>query len=184
MYDLALAIHVIAVIVLFLAIGYATMGLGRMRRAGSAGDVAVGARNTALGALVSLAATMVLVAAAGELVRDRWSWSVGWIRASAVGVAIAWLLGLALVVRVQALGRAVKDAGGSGLSPALRRAAASPLLWAAAQVMTLLYVGVLLLMFVKPDGGAAAITLVVAALIGLAATAPAIARYRRFDAPR
>lgn len=184
MYDLALAIHVIAVIVLFLAIGYATMGLGGLRRAASAQEAARGVRAAGLGALLTLVAAVIVVAAAGELVRDRWSWSIGWIRASAVGVAIAWLLGLALVVRVQALGRAVKDAGGSGLSPALRRAAASPLLWAAAQVMTLLYVGVLLLMFVKPDGGAAAITLVVAALIGLAATAPAIARYRRFDAPR
>jgi len=184
MYDLVLAIHVIAVIALFLAIGYATMGLGRMRRASSVGEVAVGARDTALGALVSLAATVVLVAAAGELVRDRWSWSIGWIRASTTGVAIAWLLGLALMLRAQALARTAKSVSASGLPAALRRAAASPLLWGAAQVMTLLYVGVLILMFAKPGGDAATIILIIAALLGLGATMPAIARYRRLDIPR
>lgn len=179
MYNAVLTIHIIAAIGLFLAIGYATMMLGRARRAASAADLVTAARNGAIAVYANLVLLLIVLLAAGDLVGKKWSWSDGWVSAALVGLVIAALLSLvALAPRLTALRSAARTEGTATPSRALQSEATHPLLWGAAQLTALLYVGIVIIMFAKPSGAVSALILIVAVLLGLGATMPARARYR------
>jgi uncharacterized membrane protein len=182
MYNALLAVHVIAVVGLFLAIGYATMALGRARRAATATEVARAARMGSLAVYVNVALMVVVVLAAGYLVGKKWSWSLGWVSAALVGVIVTVLLALVVLApRLSELGRGAQTEGVAPPSRALQLQANDPLAWGAAQLIALLYVGIVVLMFAKPSGAVSAIILIVAALLGAGATMPARARHRRLQ---
>jgi hypothetical protein len=183
MYNAVLAIHIIAAIGLFLAIGFATMMLGRARRAASAAEVVKAARGGSLAAYINVVLLLIVFIAAGYLVGKKWSWSQGWVSAAFVGVVVAALLSLvAIAPRLTALGRAAQAEGTARPSRAVQLEATHPVLWGAAQVIALLYVGIVILMFAKPSGAVSALILIVAVLLGIGATMPARARYRALSA--
>ena len=185
MYNAVLAIHVIAAIGLFIAIGYATMMLGRARRAASAAEVVKAARGGSLAAYINVVLLLIALIAGGYLVGQKWSWSQGWVSAAFVGLVIAALLSLAAIApRLTALGRTAQAEGAGSPSRAVQLAATHPVLWGAAQLTALLYVGIVILMFAKPSGAVSALILIVAVILGIGATMPARARYRSLSAGR
>lgn len=179
-YDLALVVHIGLVIAMFSSGALVLAAMGGARRAGSVGALVEWARMGTLSARLTAAFSLLLIAPAAYMVSDRWSWSRPWIGAAFVGLIVSGgsLSGLA-APRLRRLAELAAATPGGEVPAALRQNALDPLLWLGGQVFTTITSGVVVLMVFKPDGPASAIILVVAALLGVGATAPAFLRSRR-----
>lgn len=182
MYNLALVIHIIAVLALFGAIGMVHAALGRMRKADTTASVAEQARRGALGAWATIVLTVVAFIPAAYMVNKKFTFQDGWVNATLVALVVTILLALIVVgPRLLSLARAAGGDGPSAPSLALQRRSSDPLVWGAATVIATLYIGIVVLMFGKPSGLVSAIILIVAALIGIGGTMPARARYQKLS---
>ena len=185
-YKLALTLHILAVMALFIGAGLVVVALGGARRAKTVASLREWA---AMGAVVNRLLPLfglVALAPAIYMVQDRWGWKTQWVNAAFTALIVALALAPVLIQpRLRALTRAA-DAAADGPVPAvLRRLTFDPLLWLGVQTLTTLMTGIVVLMTFKPDGAASGIVIVCAALLGVLATAPAFSRYKRFqtDAP-
>lgn len=185
-YKLALTLHVLAVMALFIGAGLVVVALGGARRAKTVASLrewaGMGAVVNRLLPLFGLAA----LAPAIFMVQDRWGWKTQWVNVAFAALIVALALSPALIQpRLGALARAANATADGPVPPALRRLTLDPLLWLGVQVLTTLMTGIVVLMTFKPNGAASALVIVCAALLGLLATAPAFSRFKRFqtDAP-
>jgi len=92
-----------------------------------------------------------------------------------VGVIGAVLTGR----RMETLGKSLSE--GAGSEPDVHQLVSMPVLWASLQVRTLMALGIAFLMTVKPGVAGSVITMIIAALVGLAMN-PAIVNYYRSHA--
>jgi hypothetical protein len=104
------------------------------------------------------------------MTQARWTWSVPWIDAAVVGLALIMALGGGVEAR---RGRALRiELESSGLTPASRRLLRDPVSWSAKMTTLTLVAGVLFLMTVKPTGAGCVSVLLVAVVSGVLGAIP------------
>ena len=181
-YNAALWAHIVAILIVLAGVLFSVIELGQARRSTRSRRMAAHARRGALAAWLTVVICVVALVPALYMVPKKWSWQQGWVRAGFLGGALLTLLLLVVVApelwRIAATARAASD-GDAPLS--LRRRATAPLLWGAAQIVTTLYTGNVILMFAKPRPWRAYAVLIAAIVLGLLSTVPALRRYRALD---
>jgi uncharacterized membrane protein len=178
-YNAALWAHIVAILVVLAGVLFTVIELGQARRAKRSYGMAAHARRGALAAWATVAICVVALVPAVYMVPKKWSWQQGWVRTGFAGGALMALLLLVVVGpalwRLAATARSASD--GDAPLP-LRRRATAPLLWGAAQIVTTVYTGNVIIMFAKPRSGRAYAVFIIAIALGLLSTLPALRRYR------
>ncbi|MGH2344899.1 MAG: DUF2269 family protein [Chloroflexota bacterium] len=172
-YTLALFLHIIGVLGLFTAIGMEWMSLFRMRRVRLTVQVQEWSGVYAiLGRVFSISAALILVSGL-YLVHEAWGKGTAW---TTLALIVLILLGAAgggfIVPRLRAIHVAAEAAPAGAVPDSLRSLILDPILWATVQVSAALGFGVVYLMTIKPELGGSLLTVVVAAVIGLAVSQP------------
>ena len=177
LYPIALFLHVVGALGLFMALGLEWTGVLHLRRAATAEQVREWA------AIVARLRWVYAPSFAALLLTGFYMTAAAWTEAGWVGVALAALLliaalGMVLTGRRMApIGRALAAEHGP-LSSNLRQRLRDPLLWTSIQTRMAVALGVVFLMTVKPDLGGALLTTGAALLLGLVSTVPAWGRNR------
>ena len=175
-YSIALFLHIVGALGLFVALGLEWMSLFNLRRATTTEQ----AREwlSAFGLLRWVGPiSMGTILLPGFYMMARWG-GIAWI-----GIALAAMILLAVVgavltgSRMAAIGRAVLAESGS-LSPAFRQRLHDPFLWTSIQARVAIALGIVFLMTVKPGLAGALLTIGVAIILGLASTWPMWSRGR------
>jgi hypothetical protein len=181
LYSVALFVHILGALGLFMALGLEWAGLRQLRRAATAEQARAWLSAVAvLPRLYAPAATAILLSGL-YMIATAWSWTVGWPGVALAALVLLAALGAALTGRrMAAIGRAVAAESGP-VSPALRQRLHDPVLWTSVQTRLAIAVGIVFLMTIKPALGGALLAIGVAALLGLAATIPAWGRDRALD---
>lgn len=166
-YSIALFLHVVGALGLFVALGLEWTSLVYLRRASTAEQarewlgVLGGTRR--LGP-ASLAAILL---SGFYMMATTWGW-VGWIIVALAAMVLIAIVGATLTgLRIVAVGRAAAAESGL-LSPALRQRLQDPLLWTSVQIRTAIALGIVFLMTIKPDLIGALATIGLAVVLGLA----------------
>ena len=180
LYAVALFVHILGALGLFMALGLEWAGLRQLRRAATAEQARVWLSAVAvLPRLYAPAATAILLSGL-YMVATAWSWTAGWPGVALAALVLLAALGAALTgPRMASIGRAAVESG--PVSPALRQRLRDPILWTSIQTRVAIAVGIVFLMTVKPALGGALLAIGVATLLGLAATIPAWGRDRALD---
>ncbi len=176
-YSIALFLHIVGALGLFVALGLEWTSLVYLRRASTAEQarewlgVLGGTRR--LGP-ASLAAILL---SGFYMMATAWGW-VGWIGVALAAMVLIAVVGASLTgLRIGAVGRAAAAESGP-LSPALRQRLHDPLLWTSVQTRTAIALGIVFLMTVKPDLAGALVTIGIAVVLGLASALPNWRRVR------
>lgn len=172
-YHLALFVHILGVLVLFMAVGVELAALMGVRGARSLEQVRTWARaGVGVGRLFPLA--LVLILAAGlYMTFAAWGIGTGWI-----AVALVTVLALAVAgpllngKRFEALHRAAASAAGDAVPDDVRRRLADPALRIAVYGMAGVSLGVVYLMVMKPDLLGSLVAVAVAGMLGVASALP------------
>jgi hypothetical protein len=177
LYAIALFLHIVGALGLFIALGLEWMSVQYLRRATTAEQVrewiSVVAWTRRLGP-ISLA---VILLPGVYMTATAWR-GAAWIVVALAAIVLMAVLGATLTgLRMPAIGRAA--AAESGLvSDALRHRLRDPFLWTSVQTRAAIALGIVFLMTVKPDLDGALLVMGVAIVIGLASTLPTWSRYR------
>jgi hypothetical protein len=180
-YNVALFIHLLGVVTLFIAIGLLQRVGARIRTAESASELRL------LMSFVQPTARMfpaafILLLAGGLYMTDRlWSFTTSWVVVALVTLALLAAAGSGFVgARLARLGRSVAEAGDGPLPAPVRAAARDLALWGVLSANNAAAMGLLWLMATKP-GWTASILIVVGlsllgAVIGTVAARRAVGR--------
>jgi hypothetical protein len=171
LYSIALFLHIVGSLGLFVALGLEWTSLVSLRRASTSEQarewlgVLGGTRR--LGP-ASLAAILL---SGFYMMAVTWGW-VGWIVVALAAIVLIAVVGATLTgLRIGAVGRAAAAESGP-LSPALRQRLHDPLLWTSVQTRTAIALGIVFLMTVKPDLTGALVTIGIAVVLGLVSSLP------------
>jgi hypothetical protein len=176
-YSIALFLHIVGALGLFVAIGLEWASLSNLRRV-ETGSLA---REwfklfASLRRLYPFSWTLILIPGF-YMAATVWR-GVAWISIALASVVLLVVLGAALGGRLLApVGRALSAESGP-LSTDLRQQIDKPLLWASLRTRTAIALGIVFLMTAKPDLIGSSITMVVAVLLGLAFSLPIRVRNR------
>lgn len=171
LYSIALFLHIVGALVLFVALGLEWTSLLYLRRAATTEQAREWLKIfTSLRRLYPISWIVILIPGF-YMAATVWG-GVAWITVALAAVILLAVLGAALAGRrMAAIGQSV--AGESGpLSATLHSRLEDPLLWASLRVRTAIALGIVFLMTVKPGLIGALITMGVAVLLGLAFSLP------------
>ncbi|MGH3260590.1 MAG: DUF2269 family protein, partial [Trebonia sp.] len=182
-YGVILFLHITAAIVGFMLAGVLHAALQSLARARTVGEArswaAVVHRLDPLFPLVAL----LLIGFGAWLIhlRDqRLSWSDGWILTSVISlVVVEGIMGATVAQKSKRFVAAIHAAPDAPLGPDLKAFTVDPMVWHMSHVASFGLLGVVFLMAAKPDGVWSPVVVVVAALIGVAAS---IAQLRALNA--
>jgi hypothetical protein len=170
-YSIALFLHIVGVLGLFVALGLEWTSLVYLRRASTAEQarewlgVLGGTRRLGPASLVAI------LLAGFYMVATAWGWT-GWIVVALAAMVLIAVVGASLTgLRIGAVGRAATAESGL-LSPEMRQRLHDPLLWTSVQTRTAIALGIVFLMTVKPDLIGALVTIGLAIILGLASALP------------
>jgi hypothetical protein len=172
-YSMALFIHIVGAIGMFVMLGVEWLTLAHLQRAPSVESV-----REWLGVVGSVrrvgGVSMLAIVVAGFYMMAVAQIDAAWLMV-AVGALVALIvLGTVLTARrMKAIGRAMTAPGGP-ISPALDAALHHPLLVVALRLRVAVVLGIVFLMTVKPDLSGSLLTMGVALVAGLVAALPAI----------
>lgn len=173
LYQMALFVHVLGAIGLFVGIGIIFAGLSGMRRARTVEQFrewAGLARGT--GKFIPVAALVVLIPGI-YMVMTVWHWQAAWADVALASVLLIFALGPAGIgPRVEALYNAARIAPAGLVPRSLRLQVLDPVLWTLVYLFTAIALGILLLMTSKPALLEALIIICIAAILGLACALP------------
>jgi hypothetical protein len=166
-YNIALFIHLLGVITLFIAFGLLQRVGAKVRTAESVSELRL------LMSFIEPTARMfpaafILLLAGGLYMTDRlWSFTTSWVVVALVSLALLTAAGSGFVgVRLARLGRSVAEIPDGPLSASVRDAARDPALWAVLSGQNGAAMGLLWLMVAKPGWTASIVVVVALALIG------------------
>jgi hypothetical protein len=170
----ALFLHIIGVVGLFIALSLELICLIGMRRARVVMQVQEWAGLRGLLAIVFPISAVLILVSGLYLVHDVLAGqSQGW---TDVALIVLILLGVAGGVlsgpRMRAIGVAAQAAPAGPVSGSLSLLILDPIMWTTVQVSGTLAIGVVYLMTIKPETGGSWLTILVAAVVGLAASLP------------
>lgn len=180
-YAIALFVHILGTLGLFVALGLEWTGLRALGRATTAAQAHERAAAYAILPRLYAPSAVAILLPGLYMTATAWGWSAGWPAVALAALVLLAVIGAALTgPRMAAIGRTAATESGS-LSPALRQWVRDPILWTSVQTRAAIAVGVVFLMTVKPALGGALLTLGVAALFGLALAVPAWSPHRIDD---
>lgn len=167
-YNVALFVHVLGVVALFVAIGVQQWGGAQVRRAATLEHLHLWLGLVGASQNLYPAAIVLLLAGGLFMAGTAWSFTAPWIVVALTGLAAMIALGILVVGRRFAAIETAASAGGSGPLPAdVARLVARPALWACLFALNGTAVGILWLMTNKPGWvGSIAIVAVVTAVAG------------------
>ncbi len=171
LYPYALFLHILGVLGLFIAIGLEWTAIFRMRTAQTTATVREWMR--VMGALdMMIPMTALLILAAGlYMTITVWGWSHGWIDVSLVAFLINGALGPAVISpRMKAIHKAAELAADGPLPANLKQLIHNPVLRTTTYAMGFSALGIVCLMTTKQDWIASLAIMVVAIIIGIAAS--------------
>jgi hypothetical protein len=170
LYSIALFLHVVGALGLFVAFGIEGIGLAALGRASTLEQarMALGilARTRVLGPL-SLGAILVF----GFVLMGSWG-PVGWILVALASLVLIAIIGAALTgMRMVPLGRAIALDNGT-LTPDLLQRLQDPMLRTSLRLRVAIALGVVFLMTAKPDLTGALLSIGIAIVLGLIPSLP------------
>ncbi len=174
-YAIALFLHIVGALGLFVALGLEWTSLLLLRRATTTEQVRERMRIASGVRGVSGAALATLLVSGIYLTATVWG-GVAWIAVALGAMVLMAVLGAALSgPRMAAIGRAVEH---GPLAPV-----PDPLLWVSMQTRVAVALGIVFLMTFKPDLNGSLLTIAVAAVLGLIAALPAVVAGRSKNQP-
>ncbi|HEY3079619.1 MAG TPA: hypothetical protein VGM69_06900 [Chloroflexota bacterium] len=180
-YSFVVFLHVVGALGLFVAMGLEWVTVTRVRRA----ETAEQARDWLglLGVIRWLSpASMAAILLAGIYMTATVWGGVGWIVVAFVALLLLPPLGIITLRRLPKISEEMASERGP-LSEARREQLADPLLLVSIQTRTAIALGIVFLMTNKPDAVGSAIAIVVAAVLGLAFSLPALKSALRARGP-
>ena len=172
LYSLALFVHIVGVLGLFMGIGLQWIIVQRLSKAQTVAQVREGTSLIALQEKLWPTAALLILLAGIYMTVTAWGWSTPWIDVSLAALLGQGALGGALINRrLKAIhtGVAATEAPAGAFSPGLKRQITDPVLRTAVQINAVTGLGVVFLMTTKPGLVGSLITLVVALLLGIGA---------------
>jgi hypothetical protein len=169
-YSIALFLHIVGALGLFAALALEWTSLFYLRHSHTV-EQALSWMNV-LGLVRRLGPTsLVFILLPGFFMMATVWGGVPWIAVTLAAILLFPLLGAFSGLRLAAIGRTVKTETGL-LSPVLRRQLRHPLYWTSVQMRTMIGLGIVFLMVVKPDLAGSLATIAVAGIIGLLLALP------------
>jgi len=166
-YELALFLHIVGALGLFVALAIEWVSWGRLQRSADAASAGIWLGLLGLTRRIGPAALLLLLLPGLYMAATSWGW-VGWILVGlATMVLIAAIGGLSTGRLVPGIASAVRTDAGS-ISMATRERMSDPLLRASVRVRAGLALGVVFVMTTKPDALGAAVAVAVFGVLGLA----------------
>lgn len=167
-YTVALFVHILGVLTLFIGIAAAWTTLRRLRRAKTMTHVHEEVRHLGVQLRFPPLGLAAILLAGAYMATTAWGWDTPWIDVALVAfVCIGGLGGGLIDRRLSAIQRAALAVDADAAIPhALRRQMSDPILRAALWVAAMLAVGVVFLMTNKPGWSVSLLTLAVAAALG------------------
>jgi hypothetical protein len=176
-YDVALFIHLLGAITLFVAFGIIQRGGARVRQAQTLDHVRLWLDLLRTTAPMFPAAFVMILGAGLYMTADVWTFTTAWVLVSLVAVAVMVVVGAAVVGRgLNRMGAAVAIASEGSLSPELRTAVLDPITWISSFALNGLALGSLWLMATKPAWGQAIAVPIAVAAAGAIAGAVVVRR--------
>ena len=182
-YTLALFVHVIGALGMFAGFGTWFIGLIALRRAERVEQVRTITTLLALAHSVGAGSVVLVIVPGVYMALTNWSLQTSWIAVSIAGVLVAAPIGSRLIDdRVKALGAVARETPDGALPTELAARTHDPVIGTAMHVNSLLVVGIIFLMTIKPPLLESIITMVGALALGLLSSLPfwlaALARKR------
>jgi hypothetical protein len=176
-YSIALFLHVVGALGLFVAMGLEWVGLQQLQAVTTTEQVRERLRGSTGVRAIGGISILVLLAAGFYMTATAWG-GVAWISLAFGALIVMGALGGILTSpRMAAIKRAVATENGP-ISPALSRLLHHPLLWISMQTRIGIALGIVFLMCVKPTLMASLLALGVATLLGLGLALSTMGRRR------
>ncbi len=170
-YAVALTLHIVGALGMFVALGLEWVGLGQMWSAMAPQQVRpwMGILKSARG--LGLASMLAAVISGFYMMATAWD-GEGWLVVSIGALVLVMVLGTILTgPRMAAIGRALATGKGSGPS-SLQSLTDHPLLWISIQTRVAIALGIVVLKTFKPDLTGALLIIGVAVALGLVSALP------------
>lgn len=168
-YSLALFVHLVGVLGLFVGLSLDWISLMRLRQAQTLTQVREATSLTGIVARLLLPAVLLLLVAGIYMTVTTWAWGTPWILVSLGGLLLIGVLANSVGGRrLRAIERAATREASSDVIPAvLVRQITDPILLIGLQTAGLIGLGVVFLMSTKPDVFGSLLTLAVAIVLGV-----------------
>jgi hypothetical protein len=169
-YAVALFFHLLSVLLAAVAASLTTFAAVRVRGAGSPEEAAQWLVVSEKAVRAFPVAVFGLLITGTYMTHQRWAWSVPWIDAALVGLALLVVLGTG-IQRSRAV--ALKhELVSSGMSLRARRLLRDPVAWTAKMVEITLVISVMFVMTVKPTAAECVASIAVAVVAGVLSAIP------------
>jgi hypothetical protein len=182
-YSLALFVHIVGVLGLFIGISMQWISVQRLSQAQNVAQVREGTSLVAIQERLWPTASLLILLAGIYMTVTAWGWSTPWIDISLAALIGQGAIGGALISRrLKAIhtGVAATETPTGAFPSELKVQITNPVLRIAAQINVFTGLGVVFLMTTKPGLGGSLITLAVALLLGIVAAPTSWAtRWRR-----
>ncbi len=167
-YTLALFVHILGAIGLFVAVSLIVIAFVRMRQASTLEQIREWASVANLAGKSLIFISLVILAPALYMVILAWGFTTPWVMASLITFVVLAIMGATVNGRMIGWVVAMAQAASPSLVPdTLRAQLIAPQLWLAEGVRLMLLVGILCLMTIKPDMLFSLLTLVGMLILGI-----------------
>ena len=177
-YSIALYLHIVSVLGMFVALGVEWLGLSQLRSARDFGPVRVWMgilKNLLKGGMPSMLAAVV----SGLYMMWRVWGGTPWLIVSSGALVLVIALSQVLTrPQMMAIGRTLGAQKGPALSQTFHSLANHPLLWISIQTRIAIALGIIFLKIAKPDLTGSLLTIGIAIVLGIASALPAWRRER------
>ncbi len=181
-YSIALFLHIVGALGLFVALGLEWTGLWQIRSAMTLEQVRTGMGILKSIRRVGFASMLTTVISGFYMTATVWG-GAAWIIVTLAALALVIVLSVALTgPRMAAIGRALAAEKGQ-VSKTFHSLASHPLLWISIQTRVAIALGIIFLKTAKPDLGGSLLTICVAIVLGLASALPMPRRERAQEGP-
>ncbi len=171
--DIALFLHVVGALGLFIALGIEWLALSKLRQGRTIEEARLWSGvSESLPPLFGMSTLLILVPGI-YLVLTAGRFGTGWVDISLVLTVVLAILGPALNGRRAKVIAQSIPAGSGPLPLDVQAKALDPVLWTSVQTMSIIALGIVFLMTVKPGFPGSLLTFVVTVVIGLAVSAGA-----------
>jgi len=177
LYSIALFLHIVGALGMFVAFGLEWMSLAYLQRASTAEQARewLGVRGWVQ--RMGPGSLALILLSGFYMMAPTWRW-VGWIVVALAAIVLIAILGATLTGLRMGSTEQIAASESGPLSPALRQRLRDPLLWTSIQTRTAIGLGIVFLMTVKPDLVGALVTISTAVVLGLASALPMWRRVR------
>ncbi len=151
-YDIALLIHILGAIMLFVAVSLITIAFVRMRQALTLEQIREWAGVAQFAGMSLSFVGLIILAPAIYMVVVAWGFTTPWVLAALITFVLVAVMGATVSGRaIQQVNALIKVAPSSQIPDELRAQLLAPQLWLAEGIRLMVLLGVVCLMTLKPD---------------------------------